>query len=251
MPAFAHQLVLSKPCFDDGAAERVAMLEAEIERLRADKVALEAIARVDALTGIGNRRAFEEVLERSLRLSARYGNAVSVLLFDLDGMKQLNDRYGHGSGDDGLRAVAAVLRETLRASDVACRCGGDEFAVVLPGTGAEGAMCVAEKIRAAIEAHLLPVGRGMIRPFTASIGVSTFDGSATFSPERMEQLVESADAALYRVKQTGKNGVKHADEIGAMTTTSNVVAMPPRQAPGKTAVQRRQRQSRPLRAVRF
>lgn len=227
------------------------MLEAEIEQLRADKLALEAIARVDALTGIGNRRAFEEALERCLRLSARYGNAVSVLLFDLDGMKALNDRYGHGSGDDGLRAVGVVLQQTLRASDVACRCGGDEFAVVLPGTGAEGALCVAEKIRAAIEALLLPVGRGTIRPFTASIGVASFDGSVAFSPEKMEQLVESADAALYRVKQTGKNGVKHADEIGSLTTTSNVIAMPPRQAAGRAPVQRRQRQSRPLRAVRF
>ncbi|MCK6551622.1 GGDEF domain-containing protein [Myxococcota bacterium] len=174
---------------------RVVELEAENHRLREQ-------SEHDPLTGLLNRRGFDGVLDRAILHRRRYGGALAVLYVDLDGMKALNDTYGHAAGDDGLAAVGAVLRATLRGTDFAARLGGDEFAVVLPSTGAGGAIQVAERIRVAIRELRLPCGGRL----TASIGVTTTERAPRACTK--DALLARADEALYAAKNLGRDRVE-------------------------------------------
>ena len=169
---------------------------------------VERQAVTDELTGLFNRRRFQEAMTTEVERSKRFGQPVGLVLLDLDDFKTVNDTYGHQQGDLVLREVARVLRETSREIDEPARYGGEELAVVLPGTDLEGAYNLAERVRAGIEALSLPLldGDGTVR-VTASFGVAALPGSA----DDMRGLVAAADEALYRAKRAGKNRTVRAE----------------------------------------
>ncbi len=165
----------------------------------------ESLAKVDSLTGVLSRAAFEEVMAREIERVKRYGSKLSLVMFDLDNFKEINDTYGHLFGDKVLRRVAEVVKENLRKTDVVGRWGGEEFVVLLPGTDGEEARAVAEKLRKKLEA----LGMGNKVRITASFGVAELkDGD---DPLR---LILKADKALYTAKRRGKNRVEsYMDKI--------------------------------------
>ncbi len=155
----------------------------------------------DELTSLANRRQFLDSLAHELARSARTGETTSLVLCDLDDFKTVNDRYGHPTGDEVLRVVGRVLRESVRELDVPARLGGEEFAVVLPNTMLDGAVRLAERIRVAIEAAAIVVGGNRI-PVTLSLGVAAHADNDT-----LEDLMHQADRCLYAAKEAGKNVV--------------------------------------------
>lgn len=171
----------------------------QIQLLQRDLVRL---ARVDALTGVLNRRAFLQEFEREVSRAERDAETFSLAIFDLDRFKQLNDRYGHPLGDQVLRAFTAVLAATIRRHDVIGRYGGEEFALLMPGTDKETAAGVAERVRREVESGGVEVDGRRIQ-FTVSGGVATFgiDG------QNWDSLLSAADTALYDAKSAGRNRV--------------------------------------------
>jgi diguanylate cyclase (GGDEF)-like protein len=158
-------------------------------------------AATDALTGLPNKRSVDDALKRMVAGSARSAAPLSMIMLDLDRFKQINDTYGHGSGDDVLAAAGAALSTSIRASDFAGRYGGEEFVILLAATDNDGALASAEKIRAAIAAITVPtVGRAI----TASLGLATFPHDATDATD----LLRAADRALYSAKRNGRNRVE-------------------------------------------
>jgi diguanylate cyclase (GGDEF)-like protein len=213
---------------------------------------LEALAITDGVTALFNHRHFHERLAAEVARANRYGLALSLLLIDIDGFKDYNDRCGHPAGDTLLRALGALLIEQTRTQiDIVARYGGDEFAVILPSTGGEGAGFAGERLRDAIEQQRLDdVGEHAARDaggsprdhdgdvalaaaerirhgiegehfgsreslpvVTVSIGVASLVGA----DDSLESLIEAADRALYRAKQAGRNRVALADRRGAVT----------------------------------
>ncbi|MDO8608382.1 MAG: diguanylate cyclase [Phaeospirillum sp.] len=168
---------------------------------------LRQLATTDDLTGTLNRRAFFTAAEQETERSVRYGNSVSVLMFDIDYFKQVNDRHGHAVGDQALRAVAAALRDNLREVDILGRLGGEEFAVLLPETSLDDAIDVAERLRQAIAAIQLQPGQ--LQPgqppltLTASLGVAERNADEV----TVDMVLARADLALYRAKAHGRNQV--------------------------------------------
>jgi diguanylate cyclase (GGDEF)-like protein len=165
---------------------------------QADRLAM--LSETDALTRLPNRRALQRRLLQDLRRSERYQTPMSLLIADVDGLKRINDEHGHAAGDHAIRRVAAAISATLRAPDLGARWGGDEFAMVLPNTGADAARHTAERL----VAHLS--GDGAANPVTMSIGIATFDPADSKSTT-VEQLEEIADGALYAAKAAGKNRI--------------------------------------------
>jgi diguanylate cyclase (GGDEF)-like protein len=167
---------------------------------------LDVLARVDGLTGVANRRQFDQVLQAEWGRARRSGQGMALLMVDIDHFKVFNDRYGHPLGDACLRAVAAALAgSATRASDVVARYGGEEFAVVLPAATREGVLALAENMRIAVERLRLssPVSVSQIG-VTISIGVAWVDKVTTAAPS---VLVAATDAALYEAKRQGRNRV--------------------------------------------
>jgi diguanylate cyclase (GGDEF)-like protein len=162
-------------------------------------------ARTDGLTGIANRAAFFENAERVMERCRRDCTPVSVLVFDLDCFKAINDTHGHAVGDDVLRRFCEVLAKALRSSDVFGRIGGEEFAVVLPGSGMEAACVCAERIRASFAKNCRCVADRQIDP-TVSCGVS----ASADAEQPLSVLLVDADIALYRAKAAGRNRVELA-----------------------------------------
>ncbi|HYE66229.1 MAG TPA: sensor domain-containing diguanylate cyclase [Pyrinomonadaceae bacterium] len=156
-------------------------------------------ALTDGLTGCFNRRSFEMQLERDLHLATRMRQPLSLIMLDIDNFKHVNDNFGHEAGDMALRLFADSLREELRSVDTAARYGGDEFAVILPQAGVDGALTVAERVRSRIESTTVP-GVGHI---TISVGIATFPLHAS----SRDTLVVTADRALYNAKSLGRNRV--------------------------------------------
>jgi diguanylate cyclase (GGDEF)-like protein len=154
----------------------------------------------DPLTGLGNRRRFQARLEEEFARAQRYGAPLSVLVADLDGLKELNDRCGHRIGDEALTRVASAIRTGSRAADFAARWGGDEFALLAPSTGSEDAVRLAERVRSLASEH--DSGRERI---SVSIGVATFDPKS--GTDSAEGLMRQADAALYAAKAAGRDRV--------------------------------------------
>jgi len=174
------------------------------DELREKNTMLARLSTTDPVTGLRTRRYATEVLNIEWIRARRYRTPMAVMMADLDHFKRVNDEYGHPAGDAVLRGVSEVLRQTLRAVDVAGRYGGEEVLVILPQTEAEGALQLAERWRQAIEAarFTAPDGRGV--EVTVSIGVASFDpGHAT-----ADELVAAADEALYRAKHQGRNRVE-------------------------------------------
>jgi diguanylate cyclase (GGDEF)-like protein len=165
------------------------------------EIELERQARTDPLTGAMNRLALAESITRELARAQRNGRPLSVLMFDLDFFKQLNDRLGHQAGDAALKNVAAATQRHLRASDLLARYGGEEFVAVLPDTDKARAVETAERLRQEIESLGIPCGNGTA--LTASYGAATYPADG----DDFDSLVASADAALYKAKQSGRNRV--------------------------------------------
>jgi len=166
-----------------------------------------AAALIDPLTGIANRRAFMAFAERMFGRSGRDKNPVSLLLFDLDHFKTINDTFGHATGDRALRIFADVLSRLLRPSDFAGRIGGEEFAAALPGCGREAAFAIANRVRAAFQSDACCVDSQRIGA-TVSAGVA----STSVQERSLHDIMISADAALYQAKSLGRNRVVLADE---------------------------------------
>jgi diguanylate cyclase len=167
-------------------------------RVREQNLKLAELSRTDPLTGLPNRKHWEEAVERELRRHQRNGGPACLLMLDVDNFKQVNDRYGHPAGDEVLRGVAAVLRDCVRGQDTVGRYGGEEFGVVLPETRIEGAMVIAERIRSRIARAPLEQRDGI--RCTISIGVAA--AAAQVDPGAW---IEQADRALYRAKDEGRN----------------------------------------------
>ncbi len=171
----------------------------------------EALSVTDDLTSLFNSRYLNQVLHRETKRASRNGRPLSLLFIDLDGFKGINDSHGHLSGSRALVEAAAVIRGSARETDVVARFGGDEFALVLPDTGSDGAFAVGERIRERIAAHMFLAGEGLTIRLTASVGVATLPDHARSADE----LVAAADRAMYAVKDAGKNGIQaalpHAD----------------------------------------
>ncbi len=171
----------------------------QLAQARASALAMETLAVTDELTSVFTRRYFNESLELQLSLTEREGADLSVITIDVDFFKSINDTYGHAEGDEVLKRVAQICRDTLRAGDLLARFGGEEFVVLLPNTGVQGAGAVAEKVRHAIE-----TGVRTPRPVTASLGTSTWAGCDDPTGEKM---LRHADAAMYVAKRAGRNRV--------------------------------------------
>ncbi len=174
---------------------------------------LEQLARIDGLTGLANRRHFDDTLATEVARSRRYGRPLSLAMIDLDHFKPINDAYGHLLGDDVLRAVAAAIRSEARDADTTARFGGEELAVLLPECGPAAAREVAERIRRRIAELSVPGPDGPVR-VTVSAGVATSrpdDDPAT--------LAARADAALYAAKRAGRDRVVSAEEQAPQATT--------------------------------
>ena len=170
-----------------------------------ETVARESVT--DELTGLFNRRRFDEVLDTEVERAKRFGQPMALVLLDIDDFKQVNDTYGHQQGDVVLREVGRVLRESCREIDEPARYGGEELAVVLPGTDLHGAYLLAERVRRGVESLKLPlmVAQGDIQ-VTASLGVAALPESA----DDQDGLVAAADAAMYDAKRAGKNRAMRA-----------------------------------------
>jgi len=163
----------------------------------------------DQLTGLPNRRGFDNRLEMEWQRAVREGTVISVFFIDVDHFKNYNDSFGHQQGDETLGVVAETIRRSVKRSiDFAARWGGEEFVVLLPSTDAAGALVVAEKVRVEIENVHIPCNDERGRRVTVSIGVST---QAPIPEDNINDLIAKADAALYRAKETGRNKVSAGD----------------------------------------
>lgn len=160
-----------------------------------------SLARSDGLTRLLNARAFELAVISERERLRRYGRTLSLVYFDLDNFKFVNDKWGHAAGDDVLKTIASTVNGNIRQVDMAARLGGDEFALLLPETDAKGARIVLERLRLkvldAMEARGWPV--------TASFGCVTFE----VPPEDVTLMLQASDAAMYHAKKTGKNQIEH------------------------------------------
>jgi diguanylate cyclase (GGDEF)-like protein len=186
--------------------QRLALIQTRAELAR--------LVSTDALTGLPNRRHFQEELDAEMARVQRYGGSFSLAMLDLDEFKSFNDRFGHPAGDAVLCELAGVIRKHMRASDRVARLGGEEFAVILVGTGKEAARLVVERLRASIAeldlGHLAAPGCTV----TTSIGVASAPDDAEYAAE----LVRRADEALYEAKALGRDCVVLWD--GATTETA-------------------------------
>jgi diguanylate cyclase (GGDEF)-like protein len=178
-------------------------------RLEAANHELERIAQLDGLTGVANRRAFDASLDREWRRAVRERSWISLLLADLDHFKALNDARGHLHGDDSLRrAAAALVAGARRATDIVARYGGEEFAVLLPATPPDAAQAVAERIRAGIEELELGGDRGNGLSPCPVVTISVGAASTCPTTHAPDELIGTADRALYLAKHRGRNRVE-------------------------------------------
>ena len=185
--------------------QRTRDLSLALEKVNKLNNELEDLSTMDQVTGIRNRRYFDEMLEREFRRGWRNKRELSLIMIDLDHFKSVNDTYGHQSGDQCLKVVSTeIYRLVKRPPDLACRYGGEELAVVLPETKLDGAQILADRIRTHIEALWIETSEGRIQ-VTASIGVSACLPSAETSTSG---LIEQTDQALYRAKEKGRNRVE-------------------------------------------
>ncbi len=187
--------------------EAFAALRASQRELEAKNLELVRLTQLDGLTGLSNRRHFDEFLAMEWRRARRSGEHLSLILFDIDHFKKYNDAYGHLQGDECLRTVAGIVKQNIRRpADLAARYGGEEFAVLLPETGLQGAVERAEHIRRAVESAALPhAGSETAGHLTISLGVAGQVPAADASPQ---ELIQEADQRLYEAKRGGRNRVR-------------------------------------------
>ncbi|MGF6953402.1 diguanylate cyclase (GGDEF)-like protein/PAS domain S-box-containing protein [Neobacillus sp. B4I6] len=183
---------------------------------------MEDLSNRDGLTGIANRRYFDEYLIREWRQAVRYSKPLSLIMLDIDSFKEFNDTYGHMGGDECLKQVASILEETVkRRTDSVARYGGEEFAIILPETVINDACIVAEKIRSTVEElHIPHVGSNVSKFLTVSVGAATIIPDFNSNPE---DLIREADRALYQAKQKGRNRVESYSKYSERKLLPNIV----------------------------
>lgn len=159
---------------------------------------------LDALTGLANRRGFDQAMAMEVERSSRFKTPLTLCIMDLDNFKAVNDIHGHPCGDDVLKAVASILLTEMRMIDTAARIGGEEFALLLPGTGQARALKLLERVQAVIQDFEIICGDARII-MTMSMGVASYRGKLTPDPVK---LLAEADKALYRAKRAGKNRIE-------------------------------------------
>jgi len=168
---------------------------------------LELLSITDGLTNLYNHRYFQDELGRAFDESARYGRPLSLAIVDLDFFKKVNDNYGHAVGDEVLKGVSKIFRESIRSTDLAARYGGEEFAMMMPETDVQDAIAFAQKLRTLVESTPIRTQAGPIH-LTVSIGVATVPHPNIHAAK---ELIVAADEALYRAKRGGRNQVQVAD----------------------------------------
>ena len=199
---------LAKPVAHE-ALDVVLRNSVERSRLFRENAQLRQETILDDLTTAYNRRYMEEYLDEELERSRRYGHTFSILFFDLDHLKAVNDRYGHLAGSRVLREVGTLIQGKLRKTDRLFRYGGDEFVAVLPETGTEGALRLANRLRRAVRSHHFLGSEGLAVSMTASFGVATFPHDGT----SREALIRAADLAMYQVKLSTRDGVAAREAV--------------------------------------
>ncbi len=172
-----------------------------IYRINRSSEVLRRLATTDPLTGAFNRRHFMELMGREQRRADRYNTTYSILMIDIDHFKRVNDTYGHQVGDHAIQEMAEACRKTTRPTDIVARYGGEEFIVTLTHTDQPGAVKVAERLREAVAEIVMATDKGALS-FTISIGISTY-----VKRSAVDQIIQRADQALYKAKQTGRNRV--------------------------------------------
>lgn len=170
-----------------------------LSQLRCSLERVNLLARTDSLTDLANRASFYEIANHELLRCKRYGGAMSIAFIDLDKFKNLNDRFGHDTGDEALRVVAQTMRAQLRSTDEPARLGGDEFAIMLAGMDAHGASQAVHML----QSRLLSAMRERGWPITFSIGLATFNQV----PESVDHMIKHADTLMYGIKREGKGGI--------------------------------------------
>lgn len=195
--------VLSPQVDSRGNIESLVCISADITGRKEVEDRLRYLSTHDSLTGLENRGAFFNSLDREVEHSRRYGRPFSMVMLDLDHFKNINDTFGHPAGDTVLRAVAENISETCRAADVVCRYGGEEFTVIMPESDFAAARPAAERIRGAVAARDIVLGGGPTVHVTISAGVASFPADA----DNGKDLVDASDASLYHAKEAGRNRV--------------------------------------------
>jgi diguanylate cyclase (GGDEF)-like protein/PAS domain S-box-containing protein len=193
------------------AEDRITLLARELAQTNER---LAQLASTDALTGLYNRRAFDDQFTAQIRLMKRMGRPISLLLVDIDDFKRYNDRYGHLAGDQVLITIASLLNQNIRASDIIARFGGEEFLVILPDTTSPAALQLAERLRQAINVHPWEADR-----LTISLGAATLEFTERLSAggtDERTRLFSEADRALYHSKSEGRDRATHFSEIGLL-----------------------------------
>jgi diguanylate cyclase (GGDEF)-like protein/PAS domain S-box-containing protein len=199
----------ASPVFNQrGELEAVVQTLRDVTEQKAAQTALEQLATRDGLTGLANRRCFDETLRSEWARAMRQNQPLSLLMVDVDNFKAYNDVNGHIGGDECLKRVATAVSSEMRANDLVARYGGEEFAVILPNQSLKGAAIVAERVRERVERLRLPNGQktgpAAGQHVTVSIGAATAYAAADNQPS---ELVAIADAALYRAKHMGRNRI--------------------------------------------
>ena len=204
-----QNLTISPITAPNGEVEKVCLLVYDVTEFASSKRALERaneqlakLSMTDRLTGLLNRGTWENLVDAEYERFRRSGQATSLVMFDIDHFKPVNDTYGHLAGDEVIRHTAEVTRNNIRQSDSAGRYGGEEFGIILPETDAESARVICERIREAIENSTVSTTAGDIR-YTVSMGIAQL----TETPENYMQWMQKADEALYKAKESGRNKV--------------------------------------------
>ncbi|PIE43420.1 MAG: diguanylate cyclase [Gammaproteobacteria bacterium] len=213
---FMYQNITISPLISvDGEVRHICLLIYDVTDIATNKLALESaneelnrLSRTDSLTELNDRKYWEECLSKEYARFLRYKHTCSLILFDIDHFKKVNDTYGHQAGDEVIRAISRLLRKSLRQTDIAGRYGSEEFAVILVNTDRKGAKLFAERLRVAIENLTLTYEKMAIN-FTISLGISVLNENCTDYKTWLEQ----ANSALYQSKHNGRNQSIVFDQI--------------------------------------